>query len=58
MSILLGGVFFVGYFGHATIFGWVGWATIVIALIFLGYGFYMHSKSKNILSRILNRGKS
>jgi hypothetical protein len=57
MSILLGGVFFVGYFEQSSIFWFVGLVTIAVAIVFLGYGFYKHGKSKNIIGKIIGKEK-
>ena len=51
MSLILGGVFFLGYF-PAGPFHYVGYATIAISLIFLIYGFYNHKKSMALIDRI------
>lgn len=53
ISLLLGGLFFVGYFEHGTLFSYIGYATIVIAAAFLLYGFYHHKKSMDFLNRLI-----
>ena len=53
-SLLLGGIFFIGYFLPGTVFMYVGYATIFISLIFITYGFYHHKKSVAFLNEMLN----
>jgi len=53
-SLLLGGIFFIGYFLPGTVFMYVGYATIVISLVFILYGFYHHKKSMAFLNEMLN----
>ncbi|MFH1520479.1 MAG: DUF202 domain-containing protein [Candidatus Micrarchaeota archaeon] len=53
ISLLLGGVFFVGYFESGTLYAWIGLITIVIAIVFLVYGFYKHEKTKKLTRGIL-----
>ena len=53
-SLLLGGIFFIGYFLPGTVFMYVGYATIFISLIFIIYGFYHHKKSMAFLNEMLN----
>ncbi len=53
-SLLLGGIFFIGYFLPETIFMYVGYVTIGISLIFIIYGFYHHKKSVAFLNEMLN----
>lgn len=53
MSLILGGVFFVGYFQPGTLFALMGWVTIVISVIFLVYGFYKHEKTMSLIKQIL-----
>jgi putative membrane protein len=53
-SLLLGGIFFIGYFLPGTIFMYVGYTTIVISLVFILYGFYHHKKSMAFLNEMLN----
>lgn len=51
MSMILGGVFFLGYFPTG-VFHYVGYATIAISLIFLIYGFYNHKKSRRLIDKL------
>lgn len=51
MSMILGGIFFLGYF-PAGPFHYVGYATVAISIIFLGYGFYNHKKSMDLIDRM------
>lgn len=53
-SLLLGGIFFIGYFLPGTVFMYVGYATIFISLIFISYGFHHHKKSMAFLNEMLN----
>lgn len=52
-SLLLGGIFFIGYFLPGTVFMYVGYATIGISLIFILYGFYHHKKSMAFLNEVM-----
>jgi putative membrane protein len=51
MSLMLGGCFFIGYFKEGP-FSYVGYATVVIAAVFLAYGFYNHDKSMRLIERM------
>jgi len=51
MSLMLGGFFFIGYFKEG-LFSSVGYLTILIAVIFLAYGFYNHKKSMELINKI------
>lgn len=53
ISLLLGGIFFVGYFAHGTFFSYVGYATMLAAILFLAYGFYHHQKTINFINRVM-----
>lgn len=57
MSLALGGVFFVGYFHPNTVFAWIGWITITMAIVFLAYGFYKHEKTKKFIKQIMEFAK-
>jgi putative membrane protein len=52
MNLALGGIFFIGYFPQGTIFHYAGYAAVIIAALFSGYGFYNHKKSQDIINRI------
>jgi putative membrane protein len=52
MSLILGGLFFVGYFEHGSVFSYVGYVTVAVSLVFLAYGFYNHKKSMALIDRI------
>jgi putative membrane protein len=54
ISILYIGLFFVGFFEAGTTFAYLGYATIVIGLLFLAYGFYHHKKSKRLINQIID----
>lgn len=51
MSLILGGLFFIGYFTTG-LFHYIGYATVVISMIFLAYGFYNHRKSVDLIRKI------
>ncbi|MBD3398471.1 DUF202 domain-containing protein [Candidatus Micrarchaeota archaeon] len=53
-SLLLGGIFFIGYFLPGTVFMYVGYITILASLVFVSYGFYHHRKSTVFLNEVLN----
>lgn len=57
MTVLLGGIFFLGYFQEGSWFYAIGWATIMLSLIFLTYGFYKHEQSKKFIIRIFGLEK-
>ncbi|MEW6722889.1 MAG: DUF202 domain-containing protein [Candidatus Micrarchaeota archaeon] len=52
MSLLLGGLFFVGYFPHESVFSYAGYTTVAVSLAFLAYGFYNHKKSMELIDRM------
>ncbi len=54
MSMVLGGLFFVGYFKEG-FFLLVGYATIGVSLVFMGYGFYKHQKTMGVVNQITAR---
>ncbi|MBU0533045.1 DUF202 domain-containing protein [Candidatus Micrarchaeota archaeon] len=54
ISLLLGGVFFVGYFQEGSPFLYIGYAAIVVACLFGIYGFYHHKKTKRFVDTIVN----
>jgi len=51
MSLVLGGVFFIGFFKEG-IYLYVGYATLAIATVFLAHGFYNHKKSMAVIGKI------
>ena len=53
-SLLLGGIFFIGYFLPGTLFSYSGYATIIVSLLFVLYGFYHHKKSMNVINQIIS----
>jgi putative membrane protein len=61
MSLLLPGLFFLGYFMEGP-FHYAGYATIAIGLAFIAYGTYNHRKSIGLIDRmtlgIFGLGKS
>ncbi|MBU0591609.1 DUF202 domain-containing protein [Candidatus Micrarchaeota archaeon] len=54
ISLLLGGMFFVGYFENGNIFSYVGYITVAVSLLFLVYGFYHHRKSMSFVNRVMH----
>jgi len=54
ITLLLGGLAFVGYFRTDPFFSYVGYATIVVAVLFMGYGFRNHKKSKDFVIKVVD----
>ena len=54
ISILYFGLFFIGFFEAETTVSYLGYATVIIGLLFLGYGFYHHRKSKRLVNQIID----
>lgn len=54
MSLGLGGAFFIGHFKEG-VFSYIGYFTVLIAMVFLGYGFYNHKKSMALIERLSMR---
>ena len=52
-SMLLGGMFFIGYFEHGTVFSYVGYATIVIAVCFTLFGFLQNQRSMKVINTVM-----
>lgn len=52
MSMILGGLFFIGYFPEGSPFSYAGYATIALSLAFIGYGFYSHEKTHQAIKKI------
>ncbi|MFH1784810.1 MAG: DUF202 domain-containing protein [Candidatus Micrarchaeota archaeon] len=57
MTVLLGGIFFIGYFNEDSWFYAIGWATIMLSVLFLTYGFYKHEQSKQFIIKIFGLQK-
>jgi uncharacterized membrane protein YidH (DUF202 family) len=53
MSMILGGLFFIGYFQHGTIFSYVGYATVVVAVIFTIFGFMQNQRSMKVINTVM-----
>jgi putative membrane protein len=51
MSILLGGLFFVGYFKEG-VFLYIGYGTLAISFVFIAYGVYNHKKSMAVIEKL------
>jgi|GEM_PF-1860057 len=55
ISLLLGGIFFVGYFQHPeSPFIYIGYAAIIVGVLFGIYGFYHHKQTKRFVDTIIN----
>ena len=54
ITLMLGGIFFVGYFQEGSPYLYVGYATIVIAMLFEIYGFYHHKKTRRFIDTLVN----
>jgi putative membrane protein len=54
ISLALGGLFFVGYFPADTVYSYVGYATVFIAVLFTAYGFHHNSKSREVVYSIMS----
>ena len=50
----LAGIFFIGYFEPNTIYADIGYLTILVSIIFTGYGFYHHRKLRTFLNQTIN----
>ena len=50
MSLSLGGLFFLGYFPDGP-FHYAGYATLVVSLFFIIFGFYNHKKSMRLIEK-------
>ncbi len=57
MSLALAGLFFVGYFGHDSFLGYVGYLTVFLSIIFTVYGFYHHRRSSAFFQGLLASAK-
>ncbi|MFH0737321.1 MAG: DUF202 domain-containing protein [Candidatus Micrarchaeota archaeon] len=51
MSMILGGMFFIGYFTEG-LFHYVGYATVLVSLVFIAYGFINHKKSMALMEKL------
>ncbi len=54
MNLALAGIFFIGYFEPNTIYADIGYITIMISVIFTGYGFYKHRKVRSFFNKTIN----
>jgi len=54
MNLALAGIFFIGYFEPNTIYADIGYLTILVSIIFTGYGFYHHRKLRTFLNQTIN----
>ena len=54
ITLILGGTFFIGYFQDGSPFVWIGYLTIVVAVLFEIYGFYNHKRTKRFVDTIVN----
>jgi putative membrane protein len=53
MSMMLGGIFFVGYFEHGTFFSYVGYFTVLVAIIFTLFGFLQNQRSMKVINTVI-----
>lgn len=51
MSLMLGGLFFIGFFREGA-FYYIGYATVAVALVFLAYGFWNHRKTVELMRKL------
>ncbi len=51
MSMILGGLFFIGYFTEG-LFYYIGYATVALSMVFFAYGFYKHRKAMALIERM------
>jgi putative membrane protein len=54
VTLILGGTFIIGYFPEGSAYLYVGYAAIIIAVLFEGYGFYHHKKTKRFVDTVIN----
>lgn len=52
MTVAMGGVFFVGYFKEG-LFSYIGYAAVLMGIVFFGYGFYKHRKTMGLIKKIV-----
>lgn len=52
MSLMMGGIFFIGYF-QTGVFHYIGYLAVVAAIMFFVYGFYNHRKSMDLLDKMM-----
>lgn len=53
ITLILGGSFFIGYFQEGSPFLYIGYAAIVVAVLFEIYGFYNHQKTKRFIDTVI-----
>jgi len=54
ISLMLGGLFFMGYFEEGNIYRTVGYATVFLSILFLIYGFSQHKKTQRFIEPIID----
>jgi len=54
ITLILGGTFIIGYFPEGSPYLYVGYAALVIAVLFEAYGFYHHKKTKRFVDTVIN----
>ena len=54
ITLILGGTFIIGYFPEGSPYLYVGYIAIIVAVIFEGYGFYHHKKTKRFVDTVVN----
>ena len=53
LTVLLGGLFFIGYFEQGSPYLYFGYASIIIAILFEVYGFYSHKKTRRFVDTVV-----
>ncbi|MBD3210557.1 DUF202 domain-containing protein [Candidatus Micrarchaeota archaeon] len=54
ITVILGGIFFIGYFPEGSPFLYIGYAAIIVALMFEVYGFYNHKRTRRFIDVVVN----
>ncbi len=57
MSLFLGGIFFIGYFEHGSPYAYVGYITVIAAILFTIYGFRQNKRSKKFIATVVEEVK-
>jgi putative membrane protein len=54
ITLILGGTFIMGYFPEGSPYLYMGYAAIIIAILFEAYGFYHHKRTKRFVDTVVN----
>ena len=54
ISLMLGGIFFIGYFPPGTTFYHIGYLTTAVSVLFVVYGFYKHRKTRRFIDSVID----